>query len=104
MQSHVEEVQYLVAPEQLALHRCSGSVTGGMPTGRSAPSRSSGAPSFGTREDAGDPDRSGLGGELDDEGVEEVRGGGAGGRELGVQRIHQGHQLVHLRYDATLFG
>lgn len=42
--------------------------------------------------------------EFGDEGGEEVRGGGAGGGELLLQRVHQGHQLLHFGHDPALFG
>ncbi len=41
--------------------------------------------------------------QLGDEGVEEVRSGGARGGELGFQLIHQGHQFVHSGHDPALF-
>lgn len=44
------------------------------------------------------------GGEFGDEGGEEVRGGGAGGGELRLQLVHQGHQLIHFGHDPGLFG
>ncbi len=47
--------------------------------------------------------RSGVS-EFGDEGGEEVRGGGAGGGERRLQRVHQDHQLPHFRHDPALFG
>ena len=48
--------------------------------------------------------RSDLSGEFGDEGGEEVRCGGAGGGELGLQLVDQGHQLIHFGDDTALFG
>jgi len=42
-------------------------------------------------------------GEFGEGGGEEGGGGGAGCGELGFQRVHQGHQFVHLRHDPALF-
>ena len=44
------------------------------------------------------------GGELGDDGGEAVRGGGAGGGELRLQLVHQGHQLRPFGHDPALFG
>ena len=56
--------------------------------------------------DGGDGDFAVVGGagEFGDEGGEEVRGGGAGCGELRLQRVHQGHQLLHFGHDPALFG
>lgn len=105
MQSPVEEVQCLVATEQSRaapvqrLKSPEGCQQEGVRRATPLVRRAS-VPG----EDAGDPGRSGLDGELGDEGVEEVRGGGAGGGELSFQRVHQGHQLVHLRHNPLLLG
>jgi hypothetical protein len=48
--------------------------------------------------------RSDLSGEFGDEGGEEVRSGGAGGGELVLQLVDQGHQLIHFGHDPALFG
>ena len=55
---------------------------------------------------AGDGDFAivGAAGEFRDEGGEEVCGGGAGGGQLRFQRIHQFHQLIHLRHNPLLLG
>ena|GEM_PF-1375855 len=45
-----------------------------------------------------------LGGQLGDESGEELFLGGAGGGQLRFQFVHQSHQLIHLGYDAALFG
>jgi len=45
-----------------------------------------------------------LSGQFGDEGIEEVRGNGAGSGKLGFQLVHQGHQLSHLGYDPALHG
>ena len=47
--------------------------------------------------------RSDLSGEFGDEGGEEIRGGGAGGGELGLQLVNQGHQLIYFGDDTALF-
>ena len=44
-----------------------------------------------------------MSGEFGDEGGKEIRGGGAGGGELGFQLVDQGHQLIHFGDDPALF-
>ena len=55
---------------------------------------------------AGDGNFASVGGagEFGNEGGEEVCGGGAGGGQLRFQRVHQGHQLFHLRHNPLLLG